>query len=551
MTGEEGQAADDVGMPAEGSSALNVDDLATRLRDLAVDLVRSVEVVDDHLVRAEGIPDLHGEALDALHDVVALDELMAITVVDRTDLEEGLEVVHHVTRLDGGATLELCTSYPMDKEDGGSVRAPSASKHWRAANWLEREAWELSGLPFEGHDDMRRLLLPRWGVGHPLRRDEARQHTVAPDDGTVTPGDDAPTGESWTHVDLPYPSMGGRMDLQVRTTEGSVTKARVSIGHLHRGVEGLAQERPYREVMPLVARTAVRSSVHWQVAYAEAVERLCHQEVPPRGRAIRVALMEMERIADHMLAYATTLDLLGCAASAARVWADRELVMDASQAVTGQRLVQDAIVVGGVARDAPDPWSERIIRLSRTVQAAVKEYVQEAEDLAPFRRLEGLAPVHLQDMRGWGMTGPLVRATGVARDARADGRCRSYLDHTVPVQVRESGDAMARTELRLLEMASSALTLSQVARSMSGGRVRSSMPEVVPKGRGLGVVEGPRGEVLCYVVSDGTDIPRRMRLRGPDFAHVAALEDLLLGCPEKDVALAVASVDICVGGCDR
>ncbi len=202
-------------------------------------------------------------------------------------------------------------------------------------------------------------------------------------------------------------------------------------------------------------------------------------------------------------------------------------------------------------RDAPDPWSERIIRLSRTVQAAVKEYVQEAESLAPFRRLEGLAPVHLQDMRGWGMTGPLLRATGVARDARADGRCRSYLDHTVPVQVRESGDAMARTELRLLEMASSALTLSQVARSMSGGRVRSSMPEAVPKGRGLGVVEGPRGEVLCYVVSDGTDIPRRMRLRGPDFAHVAALEDLLLGCPEKDVALAVASVDICVGGCDR
>ena len=120
MTGDEGQAADDVGTPAPGSPALNVDDLATRLRDLAVDLVRSVEVVDDHLVRAEGIPDLHEEALDALHDIVALDEMMAITVVDRTDLQEGLEVVHHVTRLDGGATLELSTSYPLEMEDEGS-----------------------------------------------------------------------------------------------------------------------------------------------------------------------------------------------------------------------------------------------------------------------------------------------------------------------------------------------------------------------------------------------------------------------------------------------
>jgi NADH:ubiquinone oxidoreductase subunit D len=110
---------------------------------------------------------------------------------------------------------------------------------------------------------------------------------------------------------------------------------------------------------------------------------------------------------------------------------------------------------------------------------------------------------------------------------------------------------MARSELRLLEMASSARTLAKLARSMPGGRSRAWVPEVVPKGSGLGTVETPGGEVLCMVVSDGTDRPRRVRLRGPDTAHVSALADLVLGCRVEDVPLAVASMDLCVGGCDR
>jgi NADH-quinone oxidoreductase subunit D len=252
-----------------------------------------------------------------------------------------------------------------------------------------------------------------------------------------------------------------------------------------------------------------------------------------------------------MLAHATTLELLGCPASASRVWSDRELVMDTSQAVTGQRLVQDAIVIGGVAHDAHQDWSGRLALTARTVQAAVRRYVQEAEALDPLDRLEGLAPVHLEDMTGWGLTGPLLRATGVPRDARADGRCLPYVDHGVPVQTREDGDAMARSELRLLEMASSARTLVQVARSIPGGRSRAGMPEVVPAGSGIGVVEAPGGEVLCHVVSDGTERPRRVRLRGPDTAHAAAMADLVLGCRVEDLPLAVASLDISVGGCDR
>jgi len=539
--------------PVSDSDTMDAQALAERVRDRAADLFTSLEPVGDHLVRAEGMPDLLGDALTVLRDKLGMDELLAVTVVDRTDLVEGLSLVHHMGPQTGGLVLELLTTYPVADEDGTSTEpvAPSSVSHWRAAEWLERETWEMSGLAFEGHPDMRRLLLPRWWVGHPLRRDTSRQRTVGLEDPTVTPGDEDMEREGFVAQDLPHASMGGRLGLVVREKDGKVSGARVSVGHLHRGIEGLSEARVFEDIMPLVARTAVRSSVHWQVAYAEAVEAMCHVEVPPRGRSVRVALMELERISDHMLAHATTLEILDCSAAASQVWSDRELVMDTSQAVTGQRLVQDAIALGGVTQDAHEDWSARLLLLARTVQAAVREYVHVAEALEPMARLEGLASVHLEDMTGWGLTGPLLRAAGVPRDARADGRCLTYLDHEIPVQTRTAGDALARSELRLLEMASSARTLAQVARSMPGGRTRAWMPEMMAKGSGLGVVEAPGGEVLCYVVSDGSERPRRVRLRGPDTAHAAALADLVLGLRVEDVPLAVATVDVSVGGCDR
>jgi NADH:ubiquinone oxidoreductase subunit D/NADH:ubiquinone oxidoreductase subunit C len=515
------------------------------------DLVRSVGIEGDDLVRAEGIPDILGEALSSLKEVVGLSELVSITVVDRTDMGEGLELVHHIGQQGGGALLELRTPYPQGEGAVTQAQAPSATPLWRGANWLEREAWEMSGVAFEVHDDLRRLLLPRWWSGHPLRRDEVRQRTIVPGPDVVTPGSARSKMEHWYPVDLPLAPMGGRCDLSVRTKKGRVTGARVSVGALHRGIEGLCEGRSYNGVLPLAARTAVRSSIHWQVAFSEAVEALCGLEVPPRATSLRIALMELERMADHMLAHAATLDIVGCRAASSSVWADRELVLDAAQAISGQRLVQDAIVIGGVAHDASSGWSDRAQLLASTVQAAVHRYVEEAEVLHPLRRLEGLATVHLEDMSGFGLSGPLLRGAGVARDARMDGRSPAYRNVEVPIATRDAGDGMARTEVRLLEIASSAKVLAHVVRGLPGGRIRSTPPTIYPKGSGVAIVEDPRGELLCHVVSDGTDRPRRVRFRSPDMAHAAAVGELLLGCPEDDVALAVASTDICVGGVDR
>ena len=529
-------------------------------------LVRSVVTTGRGRIVVEGIPKLLGQALTTLKDHGLCSDLLSLCVVDLTAEGGGMQLVHHLSSPKEGVLVELWTrlSGGEAEEDAaapaGQLAAPSCARLWPSAVWLEREAWELHGVTFDGHPGLERLLLPSWWVGHPLRRDEARNRTattVAVADGPTDASQEVPAGTAargptdWTPVALPLAAMGGTVSLEVRSQGGRVTAARVGPGHLHRGVEGLAEARTWDGGLALAARAAVRSSVHWQVAYASAVEQLTGLQVPQRGLALRVAIMELERIADHMLAHATMLELLGCHGPASRVWADRELVMDGMQAVTGGRVVHDCIAIGGMRADAPPGWAERLGRVAELAGEASRQYVAEARGLPPWRRLEGLAPVHPDHMPGWGLSGVLVRASGMSADARKDGRVGGYADLPLDVHTLPGSDAVARAELRMLEIASSARVLAHLSRAMPGGRVREEMHEEVPPGRAVGVVEDPRGELHCMVASGGLDRPRRVHFRSPDLAHAAALGEVLLGVPSDDVALAVASVDICVGGVDR
>ena len=530
-------------------------------------LVRSVVTTGRGRVVLEGIPGLLGQALTTLKDHGLSHDLLSVCAVDLTAEGGGMQLVHHLGSTREGVVVEVWTRLSGgDVAEGGAApagpsAAPSCARLWPSAVWLEREAWELHGVVFDGHPGLERLLLPSWWVGHPLRRDEARNRTAiapgaegaaadAPQDGPPAPQvQGGPT--DWAPVALPLAAMGGTVGLEVRSQGGRVTAARVGPGHLHRGIEGLSEARTWDGCLALAARAAVRSSVHWQVAYASAVEQLMGLQVPERGLALRVALMELERIADHMLAHATTLELLGCHGPASRVWADRELVMDAMQAATGGRLVHDCVAIGGMRTDAPPGWAERLGQVAVLAGEASRAYAAEARGLPPWRRLRGLAPVHPDHMPGWGLSGVLLRASGPAVDARKDGRVGGYGGLPLDVHALEGADAEARGELRLLEIASSARVLAHLSKAMPGGRVREEGREEVPPGRALGVVEDPRGELHCMVVSSGSDRPRRVHFRSPDLAHAAALGEVLLGVPADSVALAVASVDICVGGVDR
>lgn len=529
--------------------------------------MRGVATTGRGRIVVEGIPKLLGQALTTLRDHGLCSDLLSLCVVDLTAEGGGMQLVHHLSSPREGVLVELWTRLSGEEaEEGatapaGPVTAPSCARLWPAANWLEREAWELHGVVFEGHPGLERLLLPSWWVGHPMRRDEGRNRTAVDAAAAGAPVDappDVPPGPAtqggpmdWTPVVLPLAAMGGTVSLEVRSQGGKVTAGRVGPGHLHRGIEALAEARTWDGGLVLAARAAVRSSVHWQVAYASAVEQLMGLQVPQRGLALRVALMELERIADHMLAHAQMLELLGCHGPASRVWADRELVMDAMQAATGGRVVHDCIAIGGMRADAPPGWPERLGQVAELAGEASREYIKEALGQPPWGRLEGLAPVHPDHMPGWGLSGVLVRASGMSADARKDGRVGGYADLPLDVHTLPGSDAVARTELRLLEMAASARVLAHLSKAMPGGRVREAMHEEVPPGRAVGVVEDPRGELHCTVVSSGLDRPRRVHFRSPDLAHAAALGEVLLGVPSDDVALAVASVDICVGGVDR
>ena len=532
-------------------------EVAEAVREAAEFLVRSILGAGHGRVVVEGIPELLPQALTALRDKGVCEDLLSLTVVDLDEEGGGLQLVHHLSPKKEGAVIELwtrlapVTATDSTKASEGVVTAPSCARLWPSAVWLEREAWEMHGVVFEGHPGLERLLLPSWWVGHPMRRDAARNRTAAPPGAGAGQTPAREDADGWAPVDLPAMPMGGTMRLEVRSKDGKVTAARLGAGLLHRGVEALAEGRTWEGVLPLAARAAVRSSVHWQVAYATAVERLAGLEAPPRAWGLRVALMELERIADHLLSHATVLGLLGARAHAARAWADRELVLDAMQMATGGRVVHDAIAIGGVAMDSPPGWPERLGQVAEVCAQAVREHAEEARGLPEWGRLSGLAPVHPDHMPGWGLSGPLVRASGLAADARADGRAAGYSGREPKVPSLKDGDARARAEVRLLEIASSARLLGALATSMPGGRVREEAPEELPPGRALGTVEDPRGELHCMVVSSGRPSPRRVHFRSPDLAHASALGEVLIGVPVDDVPLAVASVDICVGGVDR
>ncbi len=532
-------------------------EVAESVREAAEFLVRSIVPAGHGRVVVEGIPELLAEALTALRDKGVCNELLSLSVVDLSEEGGGMQLVHHLATRQAGAVLELWTRLPPGTTTDGTtasepvVTAPSCARHWPAAAWLEREAWEMHGVVFEGHPGLGRLLLPSWWVGHPMRRDAARNRTALPTTDVARPAAATEDADGWAPVELPAMPMGGTLRLEVRSKAGKVTVARTGAGLLHRGVEALAEGRTWEGALPLAARAAVRSSVHWQVAYATAVERLVGLDAPPRGWAVRVALMELERIADHMLSHATVLGLLGARAAAARAWADRELVLDAMQMATGGRVVHDAIAIGGVAADAPPGWAERLGQVADVCGEAAREHAEEARGLPQWHRLAGLAPVHPDHMPGWGLSGPLARAAGSSADARVDGRAPGYSGLPLKVHSLTDADARARAELRLLEVASSARVLRALASAMPGGRVREEAPEEVPPGRALGVVEEPRGELQCMVVSTGGPSPRRVHFRSPDLAHAAALGEALIGVPVDDVPLAVASIDLCVGGVDR
>ena len=335
------------------------------------------------------------------------------------------------------------------------------------------------------------------------------------------------------------------------------------IGYLHRCHEKLAENLAYVQYPSIASKTDYVAAMSSELAYVMAAEKIAQFEVPKRAQYLRVAVNELQRIASHCLWLGTwCLDMGGALGGGTSIFLycirERELVLDLFESLVGARLLYGFHQVGGVRYDVPAGWAAQCRATMNTIEQRLDEYESMLRDNAFFeartRSVGVISPALAQDV---GVSGPLLRASGVNFDLRRDQPYSSYEDFQFKVPVEAEGDCHARYRVRMVEFRESIRIVRQVLDSLPEGPI-SSRPGVkslgqvrVPKGEAYARVEGPRGEVGCYLVADGTQKPYRMKWRGASFSNLAVLPYILPGVTVADVVAIMGSVDPVFGEVDR
>jgi NADH-quinone oxidoreductase subunit D len=350
----------------------------------------------------------------------------------------------------------------------------------------------------------------------------------------------------------------------ILTLEGeTVVAVDAVIGYLHRCHEKLAETLTYVQYPSIASKTDYVSAMTAELAYVSAVEKVGKVEVPKRAQYLRVLVAELQRIASHCLWLGTwCLDMGGALGGGATVFLycirERELILDLFEALTGARLLYGFHQIGGIRYDIPAGWTQTCRETVDFIERRIDEYEAMLDDNPFFLvRTQGVGVVSRELAQDVGLSGPLIRASGVGYDVRRAEPYSSYEDFDFAIPVETAGDCYARYRVRMQEFRQSVRIVRQVLDGLPEGPI-SSRPGVksvgqvrIPKGEGYGRVEGARGEVGCYVVADGGPKPYRMKWRGASFSNLAILPHIIPGHKVADVVAIMGSVDPVFGEVDR
>ena len=376
-----------------------------------------------------------------------------------------------------------------------------------------------------------------------------------------------------------HPSTHGVLRVMVEIRGEQVLRTKPVIGYLHTGMEKTGENLGYHQGFTNVTRMDYLSPFFNELAYSLAVERLAGLQVPERATWVRMLMCELNRIASHLLWLGTNGADLGALNIMVYGWRDREIVLAFFEKVTGLRMNHNYIRPGGVAADLPDGWRDDVIAICDAVERRMDEY----DDLLAGQpllqdRLQGVGALDATTAMGLGLSGPVLRSTGVPYDVRRDFPYLAYDEVDFDVIVGTGGDCWDRFAVRMAEIRESVRIVRQVLKMMPGGDFRAQDKKVTPPPRnrinesmeglihhfklfteGVRVapgdayvaVESPRGELGCYMVSDGTSRPYRMHIRAPSFANLQGLAPMARGGLIADVVAIISSIDPVMGDADR
>jgi NADH-quinone oxidoreductase subunit C/D len=541
------------------------------------------------VVRREVLADLardlrdHPEArFDLLLDLAGADYPARAAGGPSSRGGERFEAVYHLCSLPRKERLRL--KVPLPEAD---PVLPSLIPVWKAADWFEREAYDMFGFRFEGHPNLRRILCHEAFQGHPLRKDyDAARRWILTEDKIYRPQFDLPEGEDdmfermTINIGPSHPAMHGTFRLVAVLDGETIVASDVEIGYLHRCFEKMCETHVWQQVIPYTDRLNYCSSFINNVGYCRTVEKMLGVEVPPKAVWARTILSEFSRIMDHCVCNGATLVDVGALTNFWYLFQPREEIYGLLEACCGARLTVSYCRIGGLAQDLPPDFMARAEKLLEIIPP----FIDDVEKLMDANRIwldrsVGIAAISGEDAVNWGWTGPCLRASGVAYDVRRAHPYDLYDTVDFEIPVFYGGDVYDRYRVRMAEMRESLKIIRQLLdRGIPEGPHIVDDPHValppkeacynemeamiyhfklimdgiqVPAGERYDMVEGANGELGFYIVSDGSSKPYRIKVRPPCFPIFSTFPTLIRGGSVSDAVATLGGLNVIAGELER
>jgi NADH-quinone oxidoreductase subunit C/D len=522
--------------------------------------------------------------------------LLDITAIDYSEYVKGQEEEYalvYILRHENFKEIIMIKTYLA------TLAVQSITDIFKGANWLEREVYDQYGVSFNNHPNLRRVLNHREFKGHPLRKsypitegqflhevddliDEMNNRLLSK--AVVCKLEDGQFSECnkdlmFLNVGPSHPASHGTIRTYIALDGETIEAAVTEIGYLHRGFEKSCENHSYNQIIPYTDRLNYCSAISNNIAYAKTVEDMLGVTLPARAQAIRVLLLELGRIEDHLVCLAAFLVDMGAMTNYWYMYNPRENIYDLLSKLTGARLTNSYMRIGGMTNDFYDGFEDDLKDVIKKVQHGVNETLSLIKHNRIFHdRTQNIGIITAEDAINASLTGPNLRASGVAFDMRKDNPYYGYENYDFDVVVGSVGDVYDRINVRFCEIDESIKIIEQVMKTIPDGDINIKNASIVlptkesvyttiegamnqfkltfegvkvPLNEYYGSIEATNGELGFFVVSDGSGTPYKIKVKAPSFTAISVYAELIEGSQLADSILILGSLNIIAGEMDR
>ncbi|WP_368506770.1 NADH-quinone oxidoreductase subunit C/D [Colwellia sp. 1_MG-2023] len=530
------------------------------------------------------------EPFDMCFDISAIDESERQHVAG---LVSDFTVSYHLRSYQRNQDIRIKVALTNDDKTLASV-----CSFWPNANWYEREVWDMFGIIFEGHPHLTRILMPNTWQGHPLlkthparatemdpfvlpphKQDEEQQALQFNPEAWGMKRQSQDNDFMFLNLGPNHPSVHGAFRIVLQMDGEEIVDCVPDIGYHHRGAEKMGERQSWHSYIPYTDRIDYLGGVMNNFPYVMAVEKLAGIEVPERAKMIRIMTSEMFRILSHLLFYGTFAQDIGALSPIFYMFVDREKLFGIIEAFTGARMHPSWFRIGGIASDLPKGWDSLVRDYVNYLPKRLDEYEKMVmQNSLLKKRTVDVGAYSTKEAIEWGITGPGLRATGFSWDLRKQRPYSGYEQFDFEVPLGHKGDCYDRCRVRVEEMRQSIRIIEQCLNNMPEGPYKAEHPQTtppnkantmtdidsliphfvnvswgptIPAGEVSMSVEATKGIMAYHLISDGSTMSYRTRIRTPSFAHLQMLPVICKGQMVADLIATLGSVDYVMADVDR